>query len=168
MCLVCFWHDSELSFCVLEFHFWGKWGNGVWCAVLDRTIGRSLLTRILLSAGAKVDYKRVGDRSTALLLAVYFGFSPTAALLIEKKADVDAANSKADGKAWTPLTLAAMHGHEALAAMLLAAGAKVNTPMDAEGTTALILARDHGHEALVDALVAAGAAEGPQPSRQGT
>jgi len=80
------------------------------------------------------------------------GHEATAALLLGKGADVNAAEE--DGT--TPLMRAANRGHEATAALLLGKGADVNAAKK-DGCTPLMLAAEEGKESCVDMLLASGA-----------
>ena len=61
---------------------------------------------------------------------------------------------------WTPLLLAAMHGHTAVAALLLQhGGADVHARLDDGEDTALVLAAAHGHAETVVLLAAQGGAD---------
>jgi ankyrin repeat protein len=75
-------------------------------------------------------------------------------LLLERGADVNAANDAAGGQ--RPLHVAAQHGHAAAAARLLERGADVRAPI-AGGETALHLAARQHHAAVVRLLLERGA-----------
>jgi ankyrin repeat protein len=98
--------------------------------------------------GTEVDVVNKANE-TALMFAALHGSSETAALLIEKGAEVNRTG-------WTPLHYAATGGHQALVDLLLERHAYI----DAESpnrTTPLMLAARQQHEPVVRALVAAGA-----------
>jgi len=95
----------------------------------------------------------VGDSATALMLAVAHGHQSAASTLIELSAEVDdAITSEADGRyEYTALMIAACQGREAMAELIVRAGASLNYP------PSLGCAAIHGHAATTRILLAAGA-----------
>lgn len=89
---------------------------------------------------------------TALMLAVQNNHEKITGLLLEFKANVDAAGKAGE----TALMLAAQSNHPTIAAKLLAKEPNVDMA-DANGDTALIFAADNDHEELVARLLAASA-----------
>ena len=90
------------------------------------------------------------------MYAASLGRTGAATILLKKGAGVNASDK--DG--WTALCIASYAGHEEIAVMLLAAGAKVNariTQADASGSTALMLAALNGHAGIVKLLLRHGA-----------
>ena len=85
---------------------------------------------------------------TGLHLATYFGIKPAVKLLLEKGADVAAA----DGSGWTPLHGASNNGHVEVFQQLLEKGADVNSK-DSDGQTPLHWASDNGHVEVVRLLL---------------
>ena len=58
---------------------------------------------------------------------------------------------------WTPLTMAAMAGREAVVAVLLEAGADIGRGKQKSGKTALAIAVEQGHDGVARLLREAGA-----------
>jgi cytohesin len=118
---------------------------------------------LLLSYGA--DPLAVGSDGNALHLAVWFNNAEVVDFLIAQGINVNATA----GAGETPLHFAALQGHEAIAAKLLAHGANPNVatthgPTDmfktqppVVGETPLHLAAAYGHAAIVTLLLAHGA-----------
>ena len=106
----------------------------------------------LLARGADVNAKENRQRNTALMWAVSQKHSDVVRVLIEHKADVNAATNSG----FTPLMFAAQQGDMDSVQMLLEAGASVNqaTP---EGENALLVASASGHETLSIVLLDHGA-----------
>lgn len=91
-----------------------------------------------------------GDGFSALHLAGFFGSLETAALLIEKGADI---NIHADNMSdLRPLHSACVAGQGAIVALLLKAGAKVNV-IQSGGYTPLMAAASLGNDPVVDMLL---------------
>ena len=86
-------------------------------------------------------------------LAVASGNSDAVRTAIERGVEVNQRND--DGAAL--LTVAAIFGHDGVAALLLQAGAEVNAKNPQNGSTALHAAAFLGHAAVVQTLLAAGA-----------
>lgn len=92
------------------------------------------------------------DFTPSLALAAKKGFYPTAKLLLDLGADVNAP----DTLGFTPLHFAACDGKEELLGLLLAHGADVSR-RDDDGWTALHCAASRGKPAAVEILLKAGA-----------
>jgi uncharacterized protein len=102
----------------------------------------------LLSKGANPN-QRDGGGNTALMLAAQLGFAEGLALLIDRKAQVDLANSSGE----TPLIRAVQNRDIATVRTLLAAGANPNKADTASGLTARQYAeRDMRSGAIVKAI----------------
>jgi uncharacterized protein len=102
----------------------------------------------LLSKGANPN-QRDGGGNTALMLASQLGFAEGLALLIDRKAQVDLANSSGE----TPLIRAVQNRDIATVRTLLAAGANPNKADTASGLTARQYAeRDMRSLAIVKAI----------------
>ena len=148
-----------------------------------------LFASALVSFGAEIKGStpvQQGDRSTALLQAVYDDNLEAAKSLLRSGVDVRASNSYGV----TPLSLACVNGNPAMVSLLLdsgadanttasggetalmtcartgnvdavktllARGAQVNAKETERGQTALMWAAAEGHAAVVDALLEAGA-----------
>ena len=136
--------------------------------------------RALIKAGADVNVKGTDDR-TALWVAAWKGHAEIVKLLLESKADVNAANiysatalivasqtdivkalleAKADVNAahangGTALSRAASIGNTEIVRMLLEAGADVDAKSRVVGMTALWQAASRGHAEIVKALLEA-------------
>ena len=95
-----------------------------------------------------------GDGFSALHLACFFGQVETVELLIEKGADVNMMAPN-DSRLY-PLHSAVAGGQQAIAKLLLAAGADPNT-IQAGGYTALMSAAHQGYKDLVSLLLEKGA-----------
>lgn len=110
--------------------------------------GRTTAAALLLAHGAALgarSHNRNGN--TALHAALAGGQDETALFLVERGADVTAA----DAAGYTPLHLAAPRGNLALVRVLLAAGADPNARTEA-GQTPLDLASAQGQTAVADLL----------------
>ncbi len=118
-------------------------------AALDLTAG----VAGALDGGADPD-RRTPDGFTPLQLAAFFGAPATAALLIERGADVDAVAD--NPMRIQPLHAATAGGHREIALLLISAGARLDG-RQRHGWTPLLAAADHGDAELVEALLAAGA-----------
>ena len=95
-----------------------------------------------------------GDGFSALHLACFFGSLETAALLVEKGANV---NIHADNMSdLRPLHSACVAGQGAIVALLLKAGAKVNI-IQSGGYTPLMAVASLGNDPVVDLLLEYGA-----------
>jgi ankyrin repeat protein len=113
------------------------------------------LAQLLVQHGAQVDAFRVSspvgmaNQWTSLHFAAMAGDLASAQFLLGKGAAAGAINS--DG--WRPLDLAARHGHEPLARLLLTRGAVVG-----ESPLPLHLAAEYGHRDVAALLIDRGAA----------
>lgn len=107
--------------------------------------------KLLLRARAK-SYLRNPYGETALMLAVYNGFTKSVAALLAGGTDI----SETNRQGWTPLIYAAYSGHTDIAALLLAHGAPADSA-SGNGLTALMLAARNGHLDTVRLLLAKGA-----------
>jgi ankyrin repeat protein len=115
--------------------------------------GDAARVRELISWGADVDVMN-NDRITPLHMAVRYGLTDIAQLLLEAKADANGGH-EADGA--TPLLLAAMLNEVAIARLLLDNGADVNTRLIATSQNALLTASKCGHAEFVRLLLNRGA-----------
>jgi hypothetical protein len=106
-----------------------------------------------LDAGADPD-GRTADGFTPLHLAAFFGAPGSAALLIDRGADIDAVAD--NPMRIQPLHAATAGRHREIALRLIAAGAQLDGRQQ-HGWTPLLAAADHGDAELVEALLAAGA-----------
>ncbi|THF84772.1 ankyrin repeat domain-containing protein [Deinococcus sp. KSM4-11] len=97
------------------------------------------------------------DGFTPLGLAAFFGRAEVAQHLLERGADVNAVSR--NPMRVQPLHSAVAGNHEALARLLVAAGAEVNA-VQQDDFTPLMAAAQNGNAALVVFLLAAGAAAG--------
>jgi ankyrin repeat protein len=121
------------------------------------------MLRLLLDRGAHLEMR---DRSghTVLQQACRAGALDVASLLLEKGADPESSNSPPDDispaspqSTWTPLHLAACHGHLNIVKALLQAGANLQACAADSGSTALHFAVEHGNEDAVRYLMNWGA-----------
>ena len=110
------------------------------------------IMRLLIDAGADVNWTNPNDGATALHAASIDGEADAAQILIQSGARLD--SRTIDG--FAPLHCAAQEGHLDTVQILLAAGAPVNA-VSASGHTALHSAAQGGHAAAVKALIEAGA-----------
>ena len=102
----------------------------------------------LLARGANPDMRDAGG-NTALMLSAQLGFAEGLALLIDRRAQVDLANSSGE----TPLIRAVQNRDIATVRTLLAAGANPNKADTASGLTARQYAeRDMRSAAIVKAI----------------
>lgn len=114
------------------------------------------MVKALLDAGAPMD--RMGeDGDTALLAAVAAaaGDSDEAVRVVRAVLDRGASPNKRGRDGRTALYAAAQQGSEALVALLVAKGARVDDAVD--GMTPLEAADSHGHDPVVKLLAARGA-----------
>jgi len=122
-----------------------EYGHGVQNPLLASIEnGYTDMVELLLQYGALL-YAKEG---AALVLAAGSGQIETVALLISRKASVDA-KSSSTGK--TPLISAAERGHAHVVSYLLEQGADMNL-LDVRGNTALSLAQKHHHGQVVQIL----------------
>jgi ankyrin repeat protein len=96
--------------------------------------------------------QRFPKEMTGLHLAAYFGVEAVIKLLLDKNADLKAA----DSYGWTPLLWASDRGHVEVVRLLLEKGANVNIAAP-YGRTPLLLASDRGHVEVVRLLLEKGA-----------
>ena len=99
--------------------------------------GRADVERVLLARGAAVDAWALDGR-TALHIAAQNGDRATIEALLDAKADANVRHQRAG---WTPLYAAAVMGHPAAAATLLARGGRVDARDNDGGTALHFLAR---------------------------
>ena len=111
----------------------------------------------LIAMGADVSWQNDAGW-TALTIAAREGYPLVVSLLTEAKADIDhrCTCQGYDAGGLTALALSATNGHESIAAMLLNAGASVET-RDARGQTPLLLAINNSHSAIAKLLLSKGA-----------
>jgi len=121
----------------------------MWCA------GDAVKVRMLLAKGAQVNVRSKLGRTPLLIAATYDGATEAARLLIEKSADVNAA----DENGASVLEQAAGSNNIEVVRFLLAKGAKVNA-VDKLGFTPLLAATGNGdrNTDLVKLLIEHGAA----------
>jgi ankyrin repeat protein len=106
----------------------------------------------LLESSASPNVKRQNEGSSALMLACAKGHTEVAKALIDKGADVNAANQNG----WTALMGAASYGHLDIVKLLVERGADVNA-RHAYGYTGLKLAKGKNHKQIAEFLVKSGA-----------
>ncbi|MGE5591492.1 MAG: ankyrin repeat domain-containing protein [Bacillota bacterium] len=118
-------------------------------------LGRTEALAVLLDHGA--DINRVSrstvafvPRNTALHAALAGGSEEAAAMLIERGANINVADSNGQ----TPLHLAAFGGLDRSLDLLLECGAQTEV-RDAQGRTPLQIAQEKGHRAAAERLAAA-------------
>eukprot|EP01108_Squamamoeba_japonica_P010142 TRINITY_DN9786_c0_g1_i1.p1 TRINITY_DN9786_c0_g1~~TRINITY_DN9786_c0_g1_i1.p1 ORF type:complete len:216 (+),score=31.71 TRINITY_DN9786_c0_g1_i1:152-799(+) len=92
----------------------------------------------------------MSDEMTALMLATKARHVAVVNALLASGTDVQVDQAKSDG--WTALFLAAVHGHEPVAALLLDHGAAVDG-IDESGGTPLCVAAAEGHTTVVALLL---------------
>jgi serine/threonine-protein phosphatase 6 regulatory ankyrin repeat subunit B len=127
--------------------------NGRTPLMIATAIGHLQIVQALLSApGIDIDAKDQFGQ-TALIIAATKGNDEAARALINKGANVNAANNNG----WTPLMSAAQHGHLTTIQILLSAkGIDIDTK-NSDGATALILAAANGKDDIVKELINNGA-----------
>jgi len=97
-------------------------------------------------------HPRPRDMMTLTHVVSWHGLLRPLQLLLDRGAEVDAK----DGGGWTPLSWAAMGGHEAVVQLLLNRGAEVNAK-DKAGSTPLSQAAREGYKTVVQLLLDRGA-----------
>lgn len=112
--------------------------------------GRRATVLKLIDGGVNVN-QTISDRETALFDAVRDGDQKLMAALLDRGAQVNV-----QGHWGTPLLLAAEHGHDGLARVLLDRGAVVDST-DRDGRTPLMIAAMRGNVELVQLLLNHGA-----------
>lgn len=123
--------------------------------------GRENTVRLLLSRGARVDF-RYRDNQTVLHIAASQGNSPVITALITAHADLNAV----DQRDRTPLDEAVVHDHVSAALLLTGRGADIHRVHAIDGRSPLHEACIKGFANLVQPLVNAGA-DPVQPDRFG-
>jgi len=119
---------------------------------------RTSVVRMVLDAGASPNAVSRHCRISPLQLAVAWGLSAIATLLLGAGADANSCPAEAPLWPRTPLQLAIEHGAASLALELLKAGADVNySAPDAKHSTALNLAVMNGNVNLIKLVLDAGA-----------
>lgn len=116
--------------------------------VLAADNGNTEITKLLINAGANVEFKDKMKGRTALVHAIEGEHPAVAKTLIEAGADV---NTTEDEWGWTPLMFASHSGQSEIVEILLAAGADVKAT-DIDGQTAGVLAERAGHNQIVEIL----------------
>lgn len=106
----------------------------------------------LLDSGVNINFKRPGDRGTALIIASTKSHLDVVTILVSRGADVNLSNQSG----WTPLMAAASTGSHPIATFLLEKGADPNAK-HIYGWTALKLASQKGKEDIVRLLKKFGA-----------
>ena len=109
--------------------------------------GNTNMLRILLDLGADVNWKNPGWNETPLYWAALYGKRESAALLIERGADLNA--RLADGT--TALATAAHFGHQNVVALLLEKGADTSF-RNTRGLTAAELANELGYTGIANLI----------------
>ena len=117
--------------------------------------GHAEVIDILVAAGARVDYARPKDGTTALFAASHAGHLKAVSSLIRANADPNQVMT--DELGFSPLMIAAFYGHALVVDALLAADARVDYASPKDGTTAQHLASQEGHLQTVSSLIRAGA-----------
>jgi ankyrin repeat protein len=117
--------------------------------------GHALIIDALAAAGARVDYARPKDGSTALYLASQVGQLHAVSSLIRANADPNQVMT--NELASSPLMIAASRGHALVIDALAASGALVDYARPKDGVTALHLASQEGQLQAVRSLLLAGA-----------
>jgi ankyrin repeat protein len=107
--------------------------------------------RHLLRMGAKIDETN-NDGDTALSLALQYGCTNAAKILLENKANPNLENNKKQ----TPLMFASYQGYNGIVEQLISCGADVNAE-DEDKTTSLMLASEQNNDAIVSHLINHGA-----------
>jgi ankyrin repeat protein len=140
--------------------------------------GNPRLVKALIVRGAQIDAREPTRGQTPLMWAAANGHDEVASVLVEGGADVHARTTVAprsyqtgsryvayddvkfvvtiEEGGFTPLLFAARGGDAASAAVLIAAGAKVDDPA-ASGTTPLVVAAHSGHREVASLLLDKGA-----------
>ena len=124
--------------------------------------GHVEIARLLLAARAAVNGQKSNGAAHALHAAASMGSLQVMRLLLTQKADPNAA--KTDG--WTPLSLAAWHGHAGCVAVLIEARDLDLLVEDGRHRMALHCAFEGGDPAVVSALLAAYDARSPRWAAQ--
>jgi len=109
--------------------------------------GQTRVAAYLLRRGARTDIHNRKGR-TPLIVALHYGRTGVARLLILKGADV---NLKSTSTGYAPLHLVAQKGYLSLAKLLLRKGAKVNVK-DNRYRTPLKYAVNNSHHKVADLL----------------
>ncbi len=107
--------------------------------------------RHLLRMRAKIDETN-NDSDTALSLALQYGCTSAAKILLENKANPNLENNKKQ----TPLMFASYQGYTEIVEQLIKCGADVNAE-DEDKTTALMLASEQNNDVIVSHLINHGA-----------
>jgi ankyrin repeat protein len=111
--------------------------------------GNVAVARILLNAGAEVNWSSPEYMGTALHLAAEYGHLDMVRLLIDSGATLD---SPAENN-FTPLHYAAQEGHQTIVSALISSGANVNA-MAIDNYTPLHSAAGEGHSEVIQELLA--------------
>ncbi len=119
-------------------------------SVITLLDGHAELVQGFINEGA--DVNAVEDGYTALMMATHRGHTKAAQILIDKGANMNAADKNGD----TVLMWAARYGYTELAKILTDKGADVNAA-DKNGDTALMWAERSGHTEAAQILKDAGA-----------
>ncbi len=125
--------------------------NG-WTALMEAADEGALSSmKLLLKAGAKVDYYWTQDSPTAISMAASEGHLDCIQLLLD-----NGANINGTGKSLPPLHIAAAEDRTAIIDYLIAKGVNINKK-DAGGRTALMYAAAEGQDNTIKKLIESGA-----------
>lgn len=124
--------------------------NGASVLYIAANQGRTEIVKLLVDAGANVEFKFHDGNVSSLQRASWFGYTGIVKLLIDAKADVQAKNNEGD----TSLQWAAAAGRTEVVKLLIEAKAEVNLK-NKDGYAPLYLAAQRGHVEIVKMLIEA-------------